>query len=83
MSRTFGAVAYYLVSETGADPAIVDVLGLKKAQADGIRDPHGSILETAGDDVDRVRSLAESYLRQRGMALPADEPPAAAEELAS
>lgn len=78
-------VAYYLVSETGADPAIVDVLGLKKAQADGIRDPHGSILETAGDDVDRVKALAESYLRQRGMPLPADAPAAeaAAEELAS
>ena len=75
-------VAYYLVSETGADPAIVDVLGLKKEQADGIRDPHGSILETAGDDTDRVKTLAESYLRQRGVALP-EEPAPVAEELAS
>lgn len=75
-------VAYYLVSETGADPSIVDVLGLKKEQADGIRDPHGSILETAGDDTDRVKALAESYLRQRGVAL-APEPATAAEELAS
>lgn len=37
-----------------------------------------------GDDTDRVKSLAESYLRQRGIALPEAMAPApAAEELAS
>ncbi len=79
-------VAYYLVSETGADPSIVDVLGLKKAQADGIRDPQASILETAGDDTDRVKALAESYLRQRGLGLPGENPegePGLVEEVAS
>ncbi len=60
-------VAYFLVAEHGSDPVIADALQLKRAQVDGLRDPLGSIVEaidTAGEE--RVRRLAESYLRQRG-----------------
>jgi SNF2 family DNA or RNA helicase len=60
-------LAYYLVSETGSDPVVLDVLGFKRTQAEGLRDPFGSVLEPANDDGERVRRLAREYLRQRGV----------------
>ena len=63
--------AYYLISDSGSDPAMVEVLGLKKEQAEGIRNPQADGLERLEVDVNRVKTLAESYLRQnarkRGM----------------
>jgi hypothetical protein len=38
-------VAYFLVSDFGADPIIVDVLGVKRAQIDGVRDPNAALVE--------------------------------------
>lgn len=59
-------VAYFLIAEQGSDPVMADVLGLKKQQIDGLRDPYAEgveRLEGGGD----VRRLAEEYLRQRGL----------------
>jgi hypothetical protein len=57
--------AYYLISNYGADPVMVDVLGIKKAQLEGVRDPEASLVEkldvTPGDHIKR---LAEHYLNQ-------------------
>lgn len=58
-------VAYFLVAEHGSDPVIADVLQLKRAQVDGLRDPLGSLVEAIDTGEERVRKLAESYLRQR------------------
>lgn len=61
-------VAYFLVAETGSDPTVMEVLGVKRAQVDGIRDPSGTrveILETS--DGDRVKRLARAYLAARGI----------------
>jgi SNF2 family DNA or RNA helicase len=69
-------VAYFLVAERGADPVIADVLGLKKAQIDGLRDPHGSLVERLDGGGHQVRKLAASYLAQRGLL--SDEEEAAA-----
>jgi hypothetical protein len=55
-------VAYYLLAEKGSDPSIADVLGLKRAQIDGLRG--GSFGERAAD-VDHIRRLAEQYLTHR------------------
>ncbi|MGE3889435.1 MAG: SNF2-related protein [Vicinamibacterales bacterium] len=63
-------VAYFLVSDAGADPAIAEVLGLKREQAEGIRNPDAEYLEEVADDTDRVRVLAEAYLRQIGQSIP-------------
>lgn len=60
-------VAYYLVSKEGADPSIVDVLGLKKQQLVGVVDPNKDLVESLSVDVDRVRRLARDYLASKGM----------------
>jgi len=61
-------MAYTLVTDFGSDPAVMDVLGLKAGQIEGVQNPEGAILESR--DVDAVRKLAESFLRQRGLPLP-------------
>lgn len=55
-------VAYYLVAEQGADPTIAQVLGLKRQQIEGIRDPNHALIQQLSSDGDRVRQLAEAYL---------------------
>lgn len=58
-------VAYYLVADSGSDPVVAQVLGVKKQQALGVVDPHakegdGQLL--AGAQADRARQLAESWM---------------------
>jgi hypothetical protein len=61
-------MAYYLIAEHGADPVIADVLQVKKAQADGIRDPHADLIGSLDIGTGNVRRLAEQFLEQRGIA---------------
>lgn len=75
-------LSYVLVAATGSDPVVADVLGLKKQQAHGIRDPKQGLLEDAQIDPAKVRRLAEAFLQQRGIALPAPPPPAAPKQTA-
>jgi SNF2 family DNA or RNA helicase len=56
-------VAYFLVAEDGADPTMAEVLGLKRDQVEGIRNPHGELIETLETDKDRIRALARAYLK--------------------
>lgn len=58
-------VAYFLVSDHGADPVMADVLNLKRQQADPLRDPDAALFEEAPNTQDRVRLLAERVLRKR------------------
>jgi SNF2 family DNA or RNA helicase len=64
--QTDPVMAYYLVAEEGSDPVVADTLGLKEAQAAGIRDPQ-SVGEPvhAGAADDHIRRLAEDVLRRR------------------
>lgn len=56
-------MAYYLVTEDGADPFIIDALGIKRAQAEGIRNPDKQIVEKViGNPKKQLKELAESYL---------------------
>lgn len=57
-------VAYYLVAEEGSDPAVAEVLGLKRPQADGIVDLGRELLAPV-TQIDRVRMLAQSFLETR------------------
>lgn len=59
-------VAYFLLADSGSDPVIADVLGLKRAQLEGIRDPFADVVQDSQTDPERVRRLAEDFLRQRG-----------------
>ncbi|MGZ3477548.1 MAG: C-terminal helicase domain-containing protein, partial [Polyangiales bacterium] len=70
-------VSYFLISEHGSDPAIADVLQIKRAQVDGMRDPMGALVEAVeplDGGEERVRRLATDYLRQRGHELGALSP---------
>jgi len=58
-------VAYFLIAEHGSDPVIADVLQLKRQQVDGVRDPYAAMVESIEAGGERVKKLAETYLKQR------------------
>lgn len=63
--QTDPVMAYFLVSDSGSDPVVADVLGIKRDQMEGIRDPQASLMERLETDENRVRRLAESFLKNR------------------
>jgi SNF2 family DNA or RNA helicase len=64
-------LAYYMVSEQGADPAMMEVLEAKLQQSEPIVDPDQDVFEVVGvDDVNRSVLLAESVLRRYGVDVP-------------
>ena len=67
-------LAYYLIAESGSDPVISDVLGVKRAQIDGVRDPYADLVERldTGSGQDQVRRLATMVLRSQGLTLTTD-----------
>ena len=68
--RTFGTLRREVT-------ALVDVLGVKRMQAQGVEDPNRTELAPVSDRARGAR-LAEAYLRSLGHEIPAD-PPAAEE----
>ena len=69
-------VAYYLTAQVGSDPVVLDALGIKRNQLEGIRDPRGSLVERLQTDPERIRRLATDYLKQDvGLAVSDREPP--------
>lgn len=54
--------AIFLVSNSGSDPGIIEVLGLKSSQAQGIVDPLATATVNPGD-ASRIKKLAEQYLK--------------------
>lgn len=59
--------AHYLVSDSGSDPLIVSLLGLKSSQADGIIDPLRMPSEQLSDE-SRMKLLAQHYLTSKELA---------------
>lgn len=57
--------AYFLVSDEGSDPIVSDVLGLKREQIEGVRNPGIGMAERIEPAEGHVRRLAESYLAQQ------------------
>ncbi len=55
-------VAYYLVADDGADPIMVETLGLKQDQVDGIRNPDDIFPERKGGPGKDISALAKAYL---------------------
>lgn len=68
--QTEPVLAYFLLAESGSDPVVADVLGIKKAQIEGVRDPNLSLVEKLQTVGGHIRRLAEEYLRQRGESAP-------------
>ena len=58
-------MAIFLVSDSGSDPLMVDLLGLKASQANDIINPFSPVSEQFSDD-SRIKMLAERLLSQKG-----------------
>lgn len=71
------SLAYFLLSEDGSDPVIADILGLKKGQIEGVRNPDGELVETLALEPGHIKRLARAYLDHLGVVLP---PPEQAQE---
>lgn len=60
-------VAYFLVSEDGADPIMTDVLGIKREQIEGVRNPDRALAERIDTGENSIRRLAREFLVKRGV----------------
>lgn len=58
-------VGYFLTCEFGSDPTILDTLGVKRSQAEPIRDPTAPVLVNMNVDPNRIKRLAEAVLKQQ------------------
>lgn len=56
--------AIYLMSNNGTDPLMVDLLGLKASQADGIMNGNKGVMQTVTDD-ERIKKLAKNILEKK------------------
>jgi SNF2 family DNA or RNA helicase len=72
--------SYYLLADEGSDPVVSDVLGVKKQQIEGIRDPNQELVTQLQIDPDHIKKLAEKYLTDHGVPLPQPEPKEIGEE---
>ena len=73
--QTEPVMAYFLLATEGADPIMADVLGIKKQQAQGVMNPKADLISKLQRDGSNSKKMAEAYLKQRGMAVPAREEP--------
>jgi hypothetical protein len=71
--QSHGSVAYYLVSEDGSDPIVADVLGIKKQQIEGLKDPNMDLVEKLEVDPNHVKKLAQHILESKGIEIEEDE----------
>lgn len=62
--QTKSCVAYYLWTNDGSDPIVMDVLGVKREQVEGIRNPTADALEKLEVNPERIRDLAREYLKR-------------------
>ena len=60
-------MAYYLITNSGSDPVIAEVNGIKRDQATGLINPDWTGMEVIQNNEDRMKKLAEFYLeKQKG-----------------
>lgn len=60
-----GVTAYYVITEWGSDPVLIDALGVKAGQADGMLDPDAEMIEQLQVDPEHMKALARAYLKMR------------------
>lgn len=65
--QTNPVTAFFLVTEDGSDPPMMDVLGIKASEACQIVDPHIGV-QKAEVDTSNLRRLVDRYLDKRGKA---------------
>lgn len=62
--------AYFLVSDSGADPIMAEVLGVKREQIESVRNPDSALAERINTGENNIQRLARDFLTRRGEALP-------------
>lgn len=67
--------AYFLISDQGSDPIVSDVLGVKREQIEGVRNPGDNLIERRDVGENQLRLLARQFLQEQGESLPADPVP--------
>jgi len=72
--QTDPVAAYFLLSDYGSDPTMSDVLGMKRQQMQGIRDPNAELIARSQQDPGNAKRLAEGFLKQRGIEFSEPEP---------
>jgi len=63
--------AYFLISEEGSDPIVSDVLGVKREQIEGVRNPDDNLIERLDVGGNKLRDLAAKFLKDNNVPLPA------------
>lgn len=58
--------AYFLMSSVGADPIMAEVLGIKRVQIEGVRNPDMALTERIDTGENNLRRMAQEFLRARG-----------------
>jgi SNF2 family DNA or RNA helicase len=74
-------LVYYLLADDGSDPVMSEVLGVKKQQIEGVRDPNQDLVTKLQTDGDHIKRLAEKFLTDHGVALPKRVLPQTVEEV--
>ncbi|MCE7600598.1 SNF2-related protein [Vibrio fluvialis] len=64
---------FYVATNFGSDPEIIDVLGLKSNQSDGIMNPYKGGEIAKQTDANRIKKLAAKYLESQGLKVPKKE----------
>ena len=65
-------MAYFLLSADGADPVMADVIGVKREQIEGVRNPETPLIERIETGEDHIRRLARDLLERRGEVVTSD-----------
>ena len=73
--QTKPCAAYFLLSDTGADPIMAEVLGVKREQIENVRNPDSALAERIETGDGHLRRLAREFLAKRGASVPAAVPP--------
>lgn len=63
---------YFLIADSGSDPIISDILGVKKQQLHGITTPTTDLIEELQVDGDYIKRLAADFLVKSGEELPVE-----------
>jgi len=65
--------AYYMLSDTGSDPVMCEILGIKREQIEGVANPGTALIEQYEADSQHVKRLARDFLAKRGIEVPESE----------
>jgi superfamily II DNA or RNA helicase len=69
--------AFFLISDEGSDPIVSDVLGVKREQIEGVRNPGTNLVERRDIGENQLRQLAQRFLKEQGVTLPSTSEPVA------